>query len=126
MWQRKQTIYLLLTIFLMIGAAILGQEELGALISFAPAGVIGLMSLAAIFLYKNQSQRKSQMLICRFSQIILVVWLGYSLYFHFVLLDNAPLKFYPFVILAAIFVLELARKGVKADYDMIRSQDRIR
>lgn len=126
MWQRKQTIYLLLTTILSIGTAILAQGELGALLAFLPGGLIGAIAFVTIFLYNNQKQRKMQMMLCRLSQLFLLAWLGYACYNHFVALENSSMIIYPFYMLASIIVLELARRGVKADYDMIRSQDRIR
>lgn len=149
MIQRKQTIFLLLALAAMVVCLCLpigstashglaAHSEWYNLGVYAPNGlnaqpllfidlvVAGSLTLIDIFLY---TRRRLQMKICVASIILCLVWYGY--YVFRAVSDFAPQgSFYvgfavclPFV---AIVFLILARRGIKADEDLIKSMDRIR
>lgn len=147
MIQRKQTIYLLLALAalivclcLPIGRASVAASQLGAEavyynlgaylgqtltphpIPFVDLVVAGTIAFITIFLYKK---RKVQMKLCVLDILLCVLW--YVWYVVMVVTVNGfHVSFAACLPLIAIIFLFLARRGVKADEDLIKSMDRIR
>jgi hypothetical protein len=149
MIQRKQTLFLLLVVAVIIACLCLpiGSFEpkgMGVdtvwfnagfrtadgivahplpLVDLAVAGVLGMVS---IFLYKH---RKLQARMCTVGIILCLMWYGYYI-FGAKTLGNEGDTFHlafgaclPFV---AIVLFWLARMGIMADEKLVRSMDRIR
>lgn len=126
MWQRKQTIYLVLTIISMIGIGVLSYTELGNVLAFAPGSAIAVVCAIAIGQFSTSAKRKRQMMMCRGSQLLTILWLGLCAYIHFKVNASSTIPFHLFLMLASIIVLELAFRAIKHDEDLIRSENRIR
>lgn len=146
MIQRKQTIYLLLALAavivclcLPIGRAELSSQlgnvavyyNLGAYLGnaftphpvpFVDLVIVGTIAFITIFLYKK---RKVQMALCAVDIIIGLVWYVWYVAIA-VTVDGFKPSFAACLPLIAIIFLFLARKGVKADENLIKSMDRIR
>ncbi len=149
MIQRKQTIYLLLALASLIvclclpigrlTSTTLGAEtlvyNLGLYtntgvsvhpILFVDIVVVATLSFINIFLY---NKRKLQMRICVVSIILCLVW--YAYYAFMVLsmfkgIGAVSISFAVCLPFVAIVMLVLARSGIKADEDLIKSMSRIR
>ncbi len=149
MIQRKQTIYLLLALAALIvclclpigslTSTTLGAEtlvyNLGLYtntgvsvhpILFVDIVVVATLSLINIFLY---NKRKLQMRICVVSIILCLVW--YAYYAFMVLsmfkgIGAVSISFAVCLPFVAIVMLVLARSGIKADEELIKSMSRIR
>lgn len=146
MIQRKQTIYLLLALAALIVClclpigktavspsvgGIVVYYNLGAYLgnSFTPHPVpfvdlviAGTIALVTIFLYKK---RKVQMKLCVLDIILCLLWYGW--YIAMVLtVDGMNVAFGACLPLVAVIFLFMARRGVKADEELIKSMDRIR
>lgn len=147
MIQRKQTIFLLLAcvaavvcLCLPLGSfelAGMGKEpilynlavvdgngsfEFGYCVLFILLSLSALLSLAAIFMYKN---RKLQMNMCKSSLVLLVLWYAFLTYIIYSS-DTFHQSFaacLPFV--SAVFVW-LAHRGILSDEKLVRAADRIR
>ena len=151
MIQRKQSVYLLISVilsavcmFLPIGKFI--SENMGAdstLYNIAIKGMDGsvdyvvcilfvlllistVSSLLNIFLYKN---RKIQSKICKANMLVLVVW--YAAYVYFAFAGGGEGTEFSFGTAAvmpffAIIAQILANNGIRSDEELIRSMDRIR
>ena len=151
MIQRKQSVYLLISVlltavcmFLPLGTFI--SENMGAdstLYNIAIKSMDGSMdyvvcimfilllistvsSALNIFLYKN---RKVQTKICKTNMLLLVVWYAVFIYFAFAA-GGEGTKFsfgaagiMPFL---ALIGQVLAHNGIRSDEELIRSMDRIR
>ncbi len=149
MIQRKQTIYLLLALAALIvclclpigrlTSTTLGAEtlvyNLGLYtntgvsvhpILFVDIVVVATLSFINIFLY---NKRKLQMRICVVSIILCLVW--YAYYAFMVLsmfkgIGTVSISFAVCLPFVAIVMLVLARSGIKADEELIKSMSRIR
>lgn len=151
MWQRKQTIYLILVVILLLAMQILPVALLEPVSMGMPkevyclriydintgANIYGintslivmafidfLLAFLGIFQFKN---RKQQMTTCKLGALMSVIWyicLAAVLYMD----KEGSIKIQlggllPFV---CIILFVLAYKGVKHDDDLVRSADRIR
>lgn len=150
MIQRKQTIYLLLALAALIvclclpigkltNSATLGEEmavyNLGFYTStgikahpilFVDIVIVATLSLINIFLYKR---RKLQMRICIVSIILCLVWYAYYAFMAFSMfkgIGTFSMNFAVCLPFMAIILLVLARSGIKADEELIKSMSRIR
>lgn len=152
MWQRKQTVFLLLAIAaiilcLLMPVARLLPAVLGGVGStvynlgvvadgayhFGLSSVLalllslaGILAVAAIFTFKN---RRLQMRLCSLSMLMLAlwyVWLALSILTAGSSQTNLSLAFGSCLPLVAFILDWLARRGIKADEELIRSMDRIR
>ncbi len=152
MWQRKQTVFLLLAVAaiilcLLMPVATLKPTELGGTgatvynlgvvangayrlgLSSALAVLLalaGVLAVVAIFTYKN---RKLQMRLCSLSMLMLAlwyVWLALSILSNGNSQTSLSLAFGSCLPLVAFILDWLARRGVKADEALVRSMDRIR
>lgn len=150
MIQRKQTLWLLLafilvcvcqtlplgslrpsgmgTDYIMYTTQILhdGKSSLSVFPLFAVLLVSEIVSLAAVFLYRN---RKRQSRLCAWNMAILLVW--YACFIVFVMVEGSDsLAFHPafpsVLPLAAFVAVWLARRGIIADERLVRAADRIR
>lgn len=147
MIQRKQTIFLLLALAaiivclcLPIGTATVSTTQLGGVavyynlgvylgnaftphpVPFVDLVITGAIALVTIFLY---NKRKVQMKLCVLDIILCLLWYGW--YAAMILtVDGIKVSFAACLPLVSIIFLVLARKGVKADEDLIKSMDRIR
>jgi len=131
MWQRIQTIFLLVSIlaavlFLFLPIADLEGVVLYAkddMITTALAIAVALISLFIISRYKN---RKLQMRLCMLNMLVAVALFGaaliaatrFSEYVHFEFAAGIPV-----VIIIALF---FARQNIKKDEDLVKSMDRFR
>lgn len=131
MWQRIQTIFLLISIaagiaFLFLPLAELENDILYAkndIMSTAIAVAIILLSAFTIFMYKD---RKLQIRICMINLILSVGLLiaaimaatTFSEYVHFEFAAGIP----AFISIAQFF----ARRAIKKDEDLVKSMDRFR
>lgn len=146
MIQRKQTIYLLLALAaiivclcLPIGTASVSSQlggivvyyNLGAYlgnaftphpIPFVDLVITGTIAFVTIFLYKK---RKLQMKLCVLDIILCLLWYGWYIGMIFTV-DGIKISFGACLPLIAMILIFLARRGVKADEDLIKSMDRIR
>ncbi len=120
MWQRKQTIYLILVVFLMIIAAFLAMD----IVLQVASGVVALLAAVTIFKFSN---RRLQMKMCMTGQLLLLAWVLYFGIMHFyVNEDAARLPFYLCLPIVAYIMFRMARAGIRHDEELIRSADRIR
>ncbi len=122
MWQRKQTIYLIIATLLMIVHACFYNDGIMLGMDIATA----LFSVASIFMYSN---RKKQIYFCRVGTVFIVLWMAYYCYERFIAKAeglNADLLSGPFMPIVAYIMLRLAIKGIQHDEELIRSADRIR
>lgn len=129
MIQRIQTVYLtvvtiLASMFAFFNeyAIVLWQKFGAAAISSSLVAIVSsLLAFITIFLFKN---RKAQMRLISFNFLIILI--GISLYVW----KDGLSEFYKdwtfYLLLLAIGALLMARKGVKADDDLIRSSNRLR
>lgn len=150
MIQRKQTIYLLLALAALIvclclpigklsNSAMQGAEvavyNIGLYTSagldahpvlFADVVVVATLSFINIFLYKK---RKLQMRICVVSIVLCLVWYAYYAFMALSMFKGVGAFSMSFAVclpLVAMILLVLARAGIKADEELIRSMSRIR
>ena len=141
MIQRIQSIYLLLGA-LVLGSLLLFDEiwlgETAAMLPwFAPAlliggGVVIVVALVAIFLYKNRTRQRGVVVVV---QWLTVVWMGvfYGGLFYSGQLqaqaggDPVAMSLLGLLvpIIAYIFFF-LARRGIQKDIALVRSMDRLR
>lgn len=150
MIQRKQTIFLLLALAALIvclclpigkltNSATLGAEvavyNIGLYTStgisahpilFVDIVVIATLTFIDVFLYKK---RKLQMKICVVNIILCLVWYAYYAFMALSMFKGIGTFSMSFAIclpLVAIILLALARSGIKADEELIKSMSRIR
>lgn len=149
MIQRKQTIFLLLALCAVIvclclpigrleGNGLAGElswYNLGVYSSgglnahptlFIDLVVVGTLSFITIFLYKR---RPLQLKLCAANIILCLVWYGVYIFAAvagFASEGNFHINFAACLPLVAMVFLFLARRGVKADEELIKSMDRIR
>ena len=123
MWQRKQTIYLALTVLLSIVVMVcVGvYDQSPVLYSIALPGVTSAATIPAY------NARKKQIKLSYLGILLMVAWVAFFCYDHFVVRGGATM--YPlFALLPVVCVvlLWLAIKGIQHDENLIRSMDRIR
>ncbi len=150
MIQRKQTIFLLLALATLIvclclpigkltNSATLGAEvavyNIGLYTStgisahpilFVDIVVVATLTFIDVFLYKK---RKLQMKICVVNIILCLVWYAYYAFMALSMFKGIGTFSMSFAIclpLVAIILLALARSGIKADEELIKSMSRIR
>lgn len=149
MIQRKQTIYLLLALAALIVCLCLpigevrlksmgaspvwynigvytGESFLAKPLPFVDLVVVGALTFIDIFLYKR---RLMQARICVAGIILSLAWYGYYAFCafgEFAAMGNFHFGFAACLPLVAIIFLLMARQGIKADENLIRSMDRIR
>jgi peptidoglycan/LPS O-acetylase OafA/YrhL len=129
MWQRKQTIYLLLVIILMVITGLVVTPATADSFDHFPlptlCGIVSALALVAIVQFKN---RKRQQQLCNTSIICTLCWIGVFCYYHFFAegQDVSTLPFAAVLPVVTIVCLFLAKAGIKHDEDLIRSMDRIR
>lgn len=150
MWQRKQTVFLLLAVVAVIGCLLmpvggltpptLGPEArltcLGwtgtAVEGHAPAfplaiaaSLVGIIAIAAIVLYRDM---KLQMRLCSWAMALCVLWYVYYafVWYSWAAEGTMHVRFASCLPLVACILLWMARRGVRHDYDLVRSADRIR
>lgn len=150
MIQRKQTIYLLLALAVLIVCLCLpigkltNSASLGAEVSvyniglytntginvnpilFVDIVVVATLSFINIFLYKK---RKLQMKLCLVSIALCLVWYAYYAFMAcsmFKGIGTFSICFAVCLPLVAIVLQGLARSGIKADEELIKSMSRIR
>lgn len=120
MWQRKQTIYLILVVFLMVIAAFLAAD----IVLKAGSGVTAVLATVTIFKYNN---RPLQMKMCMAGQLLLLAWVLYFGIIHFYVDKGAQkLPFYLCLPIVAYIMFRMARTGIRHDEELVRSADRIR
>lgn len=136
MIQRIQSIYLLV-VALVSGALpfwlplwtdqqanqVYAQNELMVQVGF---GVVSLLALIAIFMYKN---RKNQFVINRLNMIFNLFLLGFFVYRSLALSGetNVSEKGIGMLLpIVSIVFLVLANKAIKKDEDLVKSVDRLR
>lgn len=131
MWQRIQTIFLIISVIAAIAFLFIPLAELEGDILFGKNDIactaisiaIAMISLFSISQYKN---RKLQMRLCRINMglsvaLFVVAMLSatrYSEYVHFEFAAGIPV-----VLLIALF---FALRNIKKDEDLVRSMDRFR
>lgn len=114
MIQRIQTVFLLLA---SIAFGVAAFMESGALWLQGILGLLAVLSLVIIFLYK---QRPTQATCCVGSMALAVIY-------YIVLAVNQPLIGWHMALpLMGILMLFLARKNILKDEKLVRSLDRIR
>jgi hypothetical protein len=142
MIQRKQSLFLLLSVLLnvlliylpvyeLISAGVTSDGQKQYITSNAILmilnGAIGILCFVAIFFFKN---RKLQMRICNLSILLTCVLIG-LLFFAADSVSSAQKQvihylygtYFPMIELLFIF---LATRGIKKDEDLVRSADRLR
>lgn len=149
MWQRKQTIFLLCSLAAVVVCLLmpvggiepktLGPETLLTNLGWTgnePQGfrgwplyvlmvLTGIVSIVTIFLYKK---RKLQMKLATWGIVFDLAWYIYYALIYFDLSADLQMhiKFAACMPLVSCVFLWLAKRGVKADDDLVRSMDRIR
>lgn len=149
MWQRKQTIFLICSIIAIAiclfepvavanASAGLGEEHLlmnlglqnSGNIDFMPvwplfvlATVVGVLSTIGIFLFHS---RKLQMKVCTYAMIADILWYVYYIILFVQSELEMNIRFAACLPLVSCIFLWLAKKGIKADDDLVKSMDRIR
>ena len=123
MIQRIQSVYLLLVTILMAVLAMITVKEILQSLFFA---ILGIISLVAIFLYKN---RKRQILTARIFLVALVIVFGYVCYIFWRVFHFAPDTVTVVVGLlspVSAILVYLAIKAIRKDEKLVRSLDRLR
>lgn len=95
-------------------------------ILFVDIVVAATLSFINIFLYKK---RKLQMKICVVGILLCLVWYAYYAFMAFSMfkgIGTFSMSFAVCLPLVAIILLALARSGIKADEELIKSMSRIR
>lgn len=150
MIQRKQTIYLLLALAALIVCLCLpiGKLTSNAMqraevavyniglytstgldahpVLFTDIVVVATLSFINIFLY---NKRKLQMKICVVNIVLCLVWYAYYAFMALSMfkgIGSFSMSFAVCLPLVAMILLILARAGIKADEELIRSMSRIR
>ena len=149
MWQRKQTVYLIASLAAIIICLLspigsveeptgMGASHLLTNLGFTklnvdrglPAwplfifvNIAGIISIVDIFLFKN---RKLQMRMCSYAMIADILWYVYYAIFYMQFDLTIHVSFAACLPLVSCILLWLAKKGIKADDDLVRSMDRIR
>ena len=129
MWQRKQTIYLILVIFLMVLTGLFATPTTADNYDLFPlaalCGAVAVLAFVAILQFKN---RKRQQQLCNTSIICTLCWIGFFCYNHFFVegQEVSALPFAAVLPVVTIVCLFMAKAGIKHDEDLIRSMDRIR
>lgn len=127
MWQRKQTIYLILVILLMASTMLLNpyNQTSGMNILNYICTCVAAFSVAAIMLYKN---RNRQQIMCNVSIVFLLCWIVLFCYTFFYVEGKQPAQtpFFALIPIVAIVCLFMAKAGIRHDENLIRSMDRIR
>lgn len=149
MIQRKQTIFLLLALAAVIVCICLpiGHVQLKAMgdspvwynlgiyteasfvakpLPFADLVVVGALTFLDIFLY---NRRKMQMRICVAGIVLCLAWYAYyafSAFGELAEMGEFHIGFAACLPFVAIIFLLMARRGIKADEELIKSMDRIR
>ncbi|MEW4922579.1 DUF4293 domain-containing protein [Algibacter sp. 2305UL17-15] len=136
MLQRIQSVYLLLAAICSLGlifvvhlwitndgVVVFAKDELPYFVAFV---VSGILSLVAIFLFKN---RKLQFVLGRLNIILNFFLLGFFVYLSLnvsgetVVSEKGIGMFLPII---SIVFLALANKAIKKDEDLVKSVDRLR
>ena len=143
MIQRKQTVYLLLSLVALVLCTLLPvghfeAEGMGVTKTFYNLSIMqegtsllnivmtvllalaGTITVWAIFLYKN---RKLQAGVCMIITLLLLAWYGVYAVIGFVIFHPDFACCLPFV---SIVLTLLARAGIRADERLVRAADRIR
>ena len=149
MWQRKQTLFLACSIvaiaiclFEPVGVAYtttglgeghllmnLGLQNAGNIDVmpvwplFALATIAGVLSTVGIFLFRN---RKMQMRTCSGAMASNLLWYVYYVILFIQSDLEMHIQFAACLPLVSCIFLWLAKKGIKADDDLVKSMDRIR
>ena len=144
MWQRIQTVYLLLTIFIQWGSLFLplgcyadgdrtgkGFYLLGDIAtseSVILSVIVTLLAVWAIVTFKN---RKKQMELCGALTLVAVIMLlttVVSTWFFALEQATMPEFYYPYLIfpIALIAFPILAKKAIRKDDELVRSSNRLR
>ena len=120
MWQRKQTIYLILALFLMILTAIMSTEILLQIFGAIIAG----LAAVTIFFFNN---RPLQMKMCIVGQLLILLWVvWFGIQYYYIEHGATALPLYCFLPIVTYIMFRLARVGIKHDDDLVKSADRIR
>lgn len=149
MWQRKQTLFLIFSLAAIvvcllspvgaIDSPTIGAENLLTNLSWTGNGtserpawplfiliaLSGIVSVVTIFIYKN---RRLQMKLCTWGMIFDVAWYVYYAVVYFGVPSELDMhfRFGACLPLISCIFLWMAKKGVKADDDLVKSMDRIR
>ena len=126
MWQRKQTIYLLVVTLLMgVLAAYVPKNGMEGNILSSIAGATALFSFITIFFFKNRALQKT---LCKFGIVLIIAWLAYYCYNCYYVYWHGCFYLWPpsLIPIVAFVVYLLAIKGIKHDENLIKSMDRIR
>ncbi len=120
MWQRKQTIYLITIVLLMIVTAFISPGVGLKVIS----AITAALAAVTIFLFRNRMLQKKA---CLAGQVLIVVWMLYVVYLHYYgSPDRMAISFFVALPVVAYILYLLARQGIQHDEDLVRSADRIR
>lgn len=148
MWQRKQTLFLLASLAVVIicllspigavdaetgigethlltnlGWTSLATDGLPEWPLFVFVTISGILSAVDIFLYHN---RKLQMSLCTWGMLADLLWYIYYFVYYFTLGYPMHIRFAACLPLVSCILLWLAKKGIKSDDDLVKSMDRIR
>ncbi|MEZ4888964.1 MAG: DUF4293 domain-containing protein [Chitinophagales bacterium] len=134
MIQRIQSIYLLLSVIFSIVAiaapipyAFSGETAMefnDQIAMIVLAALIAVVSLANIFLFNN---RKRQMLICNIITGLTLVMIGVAGYFSVAHEAVPDVPYYGTALPGLVLVANLlAKRGIQADENLVRSADRLR
>ncbi len=148
MWQRKQTIFLVLALVALLLAAFfplygmipeggMGEEKLlfaigfkggDSVVSWLSANLLLLvvdfvLSLVAIVQFKN---RKSQMKLISSAELVSVLWYVFVAIEVYLNYSQPQFKLGIVFPLIALILQFMALKGVKHDDELVRAADRIR
>lgn len=150
MWQRKQTVFLVLAIIAILFSLCLplgAWEQKGMGLdttlsnfclttgagerTFAPVPLAILLLLAlpvAVLAIKSYTNRKFQAKLCLVGCILMLIWHGYHYaYLYLSGIEGDYHLGWPVVLpLAALLLFFLARRGVLADEALVKAADRIR
>ena len=122
MWQRKQTIYLLVVTLLMGSLAwLMPKNGLEGNILSSIAGVTALFSFITIFFFKNRQLQKS---LCKLGMLLIVAWIAYFCYNQYYVNWRGQFTIWPpsLVPLVALIVYSLAIKGIKFDENLLKTE----
>ncbi len=121
MIQRIQTVWMLVTVGLVVCGALIDSGPLAVGWAIVLFGIAALVPFVAIFLFKNRS-RQTSMLIAEF--VLLAGSAGFSIYYSWI--AHTAWAYSPLFFFTALLINWLALRGVLRDQMLIRDTERIR
>lgn len=131
MWQRIQTIFLIVSVlasiaFLFVPIAVIAELEITGKDDIISTAIAIGIALLSVFIISQFKDRKLQMRFCMINVLLAVALAATSV---FAAMQNSGTPNYAFAVgvpLLIIIALLLAYRNIKKDEDLVKSMDRFR